>query len=122
MQYVKWDIPFWAFLVRKETADGETLWQAAKVTSIRLQPCPDPRTDMLESHQGSVSLRISINLRRQSRASFHVPIRPVFCFYTWRKSALHRSYFLKLMDVVYHLGKTLRGLYFFIWSSLLFWP
>lgn len=69
------------FLARKETADWELQWQRAKVTSIRLQSCPDPWTDMLESHQGSISVRVLINLR-QSRVCLSVAIMPVFCFCT----------------------------------------
>lgn len=91
------------FLARKETASCERQWHEAKVTSIRLQSCTDPQTDMLQSHQGYVSVRILINLRRQSRASLRIAIMSVFCHctsYTSGKSSLHRWHFLKSMNVV----------------------
>lgn len=58
---------------------------------------------LLPSHWGCVSVRISVNLRKQSRASFHVVIMPVFCCgtsYTWGKSALQSWYFQKPTNIV----------------------
>lgn len=58
---------------------------------------------VLPSHQGCVSMRTSVNLRRQSRASFHVVIMSVFCCdasYTWGKSALQSWCFQKPTNIV----------------------
>lgn len=69
--------------------------------SIRLWSCRDPQSAVYYHHTGDV--RISVNLRKQSRASFHVVIMPVFCCdtsYTWGKSALQSWYFQKPMNIV----------------------
>lgn len=81
MRYIKQDIPLWAFWLGRKLLIVKCNGRA-KVTSVRLQSCPDPWTDMLESHQGSVSVRVLINCRRQSRVCLCVAIMPVFCLCT----------------------------------------